>query len=74
MMSGMTSNEFDALLERRRELEASIRRARGVLSRKPSARLEAACDQAVRRLVEVRAQIEAELDEVRRRARRLRAG
>lgn len=68
----MTSTEFDALLERRRTLEASIRRARSVLASQPNPRLESACGHAVYALVHVRAQIEAELAAVRGRVRHLR--
>jgi len=69
MMSPMTSIEFDDLLERRRTLERSVRRAREVLASEPNASLESACTRAVEMLDLIRALIEDELAEVRSRAR-----
>lgn len=63
------ATELDALIERRRNLEESIRRARDVLSSGPNTLLESVCEQAADALVHVRAQIEAELAAVPRRAR-----
>lgn len=73
MMSPMTSMEFDDLLERRRTLERSVRRAREVLASEPNASLESACARAVETLDLIRALIEDELAEVRSRARSLRS-
>ena len=55
------STKLDALLERSRMLERSVRRARVVLASEPNALLESVCSQAARALSNVRAQIEAEL-------------
>jgi hypothetical protein len=73
MMPVMTSMEFDDLLERRRTLERSVRRAREVLASEPNPLLESACAQAVEALDLIRTLIEEELAEVRSRARSLRS-
>jgi len=64
-----SSTELDALLERRRSLEQSIHRARAVFASEPNMQLQSVCIEATRALVEVRAQIDAELAAERRRTR-----